>query len=203
MRAAVPAFWGTLATLRDDEFVKRVSVVGNAGSGKSRLGERIARVLDVPYVELDAIHHLPGWEPIDPDEFLARITDVCSTEEWVIDGNYRTVVLDGPVWRRADTVVWLDLPRRTVMRQVSLRTLRRIIRREELWNGNRESLRNLWAWDPYKSIIRWAWTQHGKYQERFGSAMASPKLDHVDFVRLRSHEEVERWLRALSSRKAS
>ena len=36
------------------ESVKRVSVVGNSGSGKSRLAQRIARVLDVPYVELDA-----------------------------------------------------------------------------------------------------------------------------------------------------
>lgn len=183
--------------------MKRVSVVGNAGSGKSRLAERIARTLGVPYVELDAIHHLPGWEPIDPDEFLARLTAVSATDEWVIDGNYRIVVVDGPVWQRADTVVWLDLPRRTVMRQVTVRTLRRITRREELWNGNREPMRNLWAWDPYRSIIRWAWTQHTKYQDRFSSAMASPTFDHIDFVRLRSHEEAEQWIRTLSTSQAS
>jgi adenylate kinase family enzyme len=180
--------------------VKRVSVVGNAGSGKSRLAERIARILGVPYVELDAIHHLPDWEPMDPDQFLARVSAVVAMDEWVIDGNYRTVVVDGPVWQRADTVVWLDLPRRTVMRQVTVRTLRRVIRREELWNGNREPLRNLWAWDPYKSIIRWSWTRHAKYQERFSSAMVSPTLDHIDFVRLGSHDEVEQWLSNLSAR---
>lgn len=169
-------------------------MVGNAGSGKSGLARRIAGALDVPYVELDAIHHLSGWQPIDPDEFVARADAIASTDAWVIDGNYRDVVMDGPVWQRADTVVWLDLPRRTVMRQVTARTLRRILRREELWNGNREPLRNLWAWDPYKSIIRWAWTQHGKYQDRFGSAMASPSFAHIEFVRLRSHQEAERWL---------
>ena len=177
--------------------MRRVSVVGNAGSGKSRLARRIAAAVDVPCVELDAIHHLPGWEPIDPDEFMARIGAIASTDGWVIDGNYRTVVIDGPVWQHADTVVWLDLPRRTVMRQVVTRTLRRVIRREELWNGNREPLRNLWAWDPYKSIIRWAWTQHEKYQDRFGSAMGSPAYAHIDFVRLKSHEEAERWLSGL------
>ena len=187
---------------RDDDRVKRVSVVGNAGSGKTGLAGRIAAALGVPHVELDAIHHLPGWEPIDPDEFLLRVGEITSTDGWVIDGNYRTVVVDGPVWERADTVVWLDLPRRTVMRQVTSRTLRRIVRREELWNGNREPWRNLWAWDPYKSIIRWAWTQHGKYQDRFGSAMASPSFAHIDFVRLQSHEEVERWLERIRSPKA-
>jgi adenylate kinase family enzyme len=174
--------------------VRRVSVVGNSGSGKSSLARRIAAQLDVPHVELDAIHHLPGWEPIDPDEFMARISAVAQTDGWVIDGNYRTVVVDGPVWQHADTVVWLDLPRRTVMRQVITRTLRRVVRRQELWNGNREPFRNLWAWDPYQSIIRWAWTQHEKYRERFSLAMASPAYAHINFVRLTSRAESDRWL---------
>jgi len=77
--------------------VKRVSVVENAGSGKSDLAKRIAAALDVPHVEPDAIHHLPGWEPIDPEDFMARIGAIALTDAWVIDGNYRTVVVDGPV----------------------------------------------------------------------------------------------------------
>ena len=179
--------------------MKRVSVVGNAGSGKTWLAQRVAGTLGVPHVELDAIHHLPGWEPIDPEEFEAQVEAVTLTDGWVIDGNYRTVVVDGPVWQRADTVVWLDLPRRTVMRQVTVRTLRRIFRREELWNGNREPWRNLWAWDPYKSIIRWAWTQHAKYRERFGSAMASRSFAHLDFVRLKSRDQANAWLEQLQT----
>jgi len=188
---------GRLCLIGDDGFVKRVSVVGNAGSGKSRLAERLAEILVVPHVELDSIHHLPGWEPITPEKFVALVEAVTATESWVIDGNYRPVVVDGPVWQRADTIVWLDLPRRTVMVQVTRRTLCRVIRREELWNGNREPLRNLYAWDPNKSIVRWAWTQHAKYRERFGSAMTSSALDHIRFIRLRSHDEIERWLASL------
>ena len=183
--------------------MNRVSVVGNAGSGKSWLGLRIAQVLGVPFVELDAIHHLSGWQPIDPDEFMTRVANVAATDEWVIDGNYRPVVVDGPVWQRADTVVWLDLPRRTAVRRTTLRTVRRIVRREQLWNGNRERARNLWAWDPHESIIRWAWTQHAKYQQRFGAAMTSPTLDHIHFVRLRSRREAERWLATLKAQQAS
>lgn len=182
--------------------VQRVSVVGNAGSGKSRLAQHIARILGVPHVELDAIHHLPGWEPIDPGEFLAVVRTIASADSWVIDGNYRTVVVDGPVWQRADTVVWLDLPRRVVMRQVVARTLRRLVHREVLWNGNREPFRNLLARDPNRSIIRWSWTQHAKYQERYRAAMASPALAHLDFVRLRSHDQAEAWLADLRRRAA-
>ena len=174
-------------------------MVGNSGSGKTLLAQRLASVLQVRLVELDAIHHLRDWEPIEPDVFIAEVGEVAGGDSWVIDGNYRTVVVDGPVWQRADTVVWLDLPRRTVMRQVVARTLRRTIRREVLWNGNREPWRNLYAWDPYKSIIRWAWTQHGTYQERFTSAMASPSFSHITFIRLTSHGQAERWLRGLTA----
>lgn len=149
--------------------MQRVSVVGNAGSGKSHLTRRLADALGVPCVELDAINHLPEWEPIDPAEFLAAVETIAATDAWVIDGNYRTVVVAGPVWQRADTVAWLDLPRRVVMRQVVARTTRRLVRREELWNGNREPVRNLLSWDPQKSIIRWAWTQHDKYLERYST----------------------------------
>ncbi len=106
-------------------------------------------------------------------------------------------MVDGPVWRRADTVVWIDLPRRVVMYQVIVRTLRRVVRREDLWNGNREPFTNLYAWDPYKSIIRWSWTQHSKYKQRFSSAMSSPTYGHLRFIRLGSHAEMDSWLNNL------
>ncbi len=177
--------------------MRRVSVVGNSGSGKSSLARRIAATIDAPYVELDAIHHLPDWQPIDPDVFIHRVDAITAAETWVVDGNYRTVVVEGPVWARADTVVWLDLSRSTVMQQVTRRTLRRLVRRERLWNDNRERLTNVWLWHP-DSIIRWAWTQHGKYEERYREAMAAPEFDHLDFVRLGSHAEAAKWLEGLA-----
>lgn len=169
-------------------------MVGNSGSGKSTLARRLATRLGVRYVELDAIHHLPGWTPIDPAEFRAEADRIAAHDGWVIDGNYRRVVIEGPVWERADTVVWLDLPRPVVMRQVVGRTLRRILTREELWNGNRETPSNLWRWDPAENIIRWAWTQHAKYRQRYGSAMTDPRYGQLDFVRLRSRAEMDAWL---------
>ncbi len=69
--------------------------------------------------------HQPGWQQRPDDEFLEEVEKATSQPGWVVDGNYKRFVIDGPVWQRADTVVWLDLPRRTVMRQVIARTVRR------------------------------------------------------------------------------
>jgi adenylate kinase family enzyme len=184
---------------RDDGGVRRLSVVGNSGAGKSHLARRIAEVLDVPYVELDAMYHLAGWEPIEPGEFLARISEIAATDAWVIDGNYRVGVVEGPVWERADTVVWLDLPRRTVMRQVIARTTRRIARREALWNGNRERFRSVLTLDPRESIVLWAFTQHTKYAERYAGAMTSARYTHLHFVRLRTRAEIDEWVDRLAA----
>jgi len=185
--------------LRQHLWVRRVSVVGNAGAGKSTFARRLAASLDVPHIEIDAINHLPGWQELDRSELRNRLDELTAGDGWVVDGNYRECVVDGPVWARADTVVWLDLPRSVVMRRLVGRTVRRVVTRQVLWNGNREPFRNLWAWDPHRSIIRWAWTQHGKYADRYRAAMTAPAYAHLDFVRLSSHAEAEALLAGLTN----
>ncbi len=115
---------------------------------------------------------------------------------WVTCGNYR-VVLEGVLWERADTVVWLDLPRHLVMRRVAKRTVRRVVTREELWNGNREPWENLYAWSPERNIMRWAWTEHDTYAQQYAEAMADPRWTAIHFVRLRSRRQIDRWLAGL------
>lgn len=178
--------------------LQRVSVVGNSGSGKSTLAAHIAERIGAPYVEIDALHHLPGWVERDPAELRADIERVTAGDRWVIDGNYRTVVVEGPVWERADTVVWLALPRSVVMRQIVRRTVRRVVTRQPLWNGNRETLANLARWEPEENIIRWAWVSHAKYEARYSAAAADPRFAHLRFIVLRSHAEADAWLAALA-----
>lgn len=58
-------------------------------------------------------------------------------------------------------MVWLDLPRATVMRPVVTRTLRRRVRRTPLWNGIVEP--PLWPFlTDGEHVVRWAWNTHAK-----------------------------------------
>jgi adenylate kinase family enzyme len=173
-------------------FVRRVSVVGNSGSGKSTLARELAACLGVPHIELDSVFHQPGWEPLPRDEFERLVAARTNEDGWVVDGNYSAV--RPVVWARADTVVWLDLPKRTVMRQVAWRTVRRAVTRQELWNGNREPLANFLSWVPEKSIISWAWHNHAEYRARYGAAAADPANAHLTFIRLTSRREIAGFL---------
>jgi adenylate kinase family enzyme len=169
--------------------VRRVAVVGNAGSGKSVLAARLARRLGVAHVELDAIFHLADWQDMPEDDFRARVLTEIAADSWVIDGNYAAV--RELVWERADTVVWLDLPRHLVMRRVIWRTLSRMVLRRRLWHGNRERLRNLLSTDPQRSIILWSWTKHGEYRRRYAAAMVDIRWSHLHFVRITSAAAAE------------
>ncbi len=157
----------------------------------------LAAALGAPHVELDAIYHQPGWVPLSEDDFRARVAVATATASWVVDGNY-SVVRD-VVWARADTVVWFDLPYAIVLGRTIRRTVRRVVTREELWNGNKEPFSNLWSLNPEKSIIAWAATRHRVYRGRYAEAGHDPRWGHRRFVRLRSQAEADAFLAEVSS----
>jgi adenylate kinase family enzyme len=167
-------------------------VVGCSGSGKTTLAAQLAAALGVPHVELDAIYHQPGWTPLADGVFRARVDAATEHGDWVVDGNY-SVVRD-IVWEKADTVVWCDVPYVTVMARTIGRTLRRAMTQQELWNGNREPWSNLWSLKPEKSIIAWTATRHGRYRRRYAEAERDPRWAGLDFVRLRSRADAERFV---------
>jgi adenylate kinase family enzyme len=160
----------------------RVSVVGTSGSGKSTLARHLAQRLGVDQLELDSVYHQPNWQPLPAAEFARRVGEFVAADDWVVDGNYRTV--RPIVWARAEVVVWLDLPRLFVFRRLIGRTLRRAITRTELWNGNRESLTNLLRGGE-QNLLLWSWRHHAKYRDRYSVAMRDPENADLRFVRIR------------------
>ncbi|MGW0246118.1 hypothetical protein ACWDYH_05700 [Nocardia goodfellowii] len=175
---------------------RRISVVGTSGSGKSTLARAISQRLGIPHIELDAIHHQPNWTPLPTDEFQAAVTAQVTRDAWVVDGNYNGKLGD-LVWRHADTVLWFDLPRPLVLRQIIQRTVIRALTRRELWNGNRERFRDMLSRDPERSVIMWSWTTHARNRTRYQAAQADPAYQHIDFIRLSSHRAAEKFLTSL------
>ena len=72
--------------------MKRVCVIASAsGSGKTTLGRALAERLGVPFHELDALNHGPGWTEATSAELRARVEPLVASPAWVIDSSPRAV----------------------------------------------------------------------------------------------------------------
>ena len=167
--------------------MRRFAIVATAScSGKTTLGRELARRLDVPFVELDALHHGPNWTEATAEEFQAKVAPLVAGDGWVIDGGYWAKLGD-LVLGNADTVVWIDLPVRIWLPRLIRRTIRRVVRREELWNGNRETLRNVFF--SRDSLILYALRNAPRHRRIYPERLAA-----YNTVRLGSPKEVREWL---------
>ncbi|MCW2928187.1 MAG: adenylate kinase [Thermoleophilia bacterium] len=171
--------------------MRRVLVAGISGAGKTTLARQLAGRLGLPRHELDALHHGPGW--VKRPSFEEDVTAFADDPAWVCEDQYQRL-LGTLLWERADTVVWLDLPRRVVMRRVLWRTASRMVLRTELYNGNREQPRALL--DPGHPV-RWAWSQHAA--RRAHTAALAAAHPTVRVVRLHTPREVAAWLARLGA----
>ncbi|MFZ2529087.1 MAG: AAA family ATPase [Rhodococcus sp. (in: high G+C Gram-positive bacteria)] len=171
----------------------RIVAAGASGSGKTTLAARIGEALNIPHIEIDALHHGPNWTP--QPSFVDDVEDFTAKPHWVTEWQYtvtRPLLAD-----RADLMVWLDLPRSVVMRQVIRRTLWRRIRHEVLWNGNVEPpLYTLFT--RRENIIRWSWSTHGLFPARIREAL--DRRPDLPVVRLTSRREVDDWAARLHHR---
>jgi adenylate kinase family enzyme len=178
---------------------RRIIIVGSSCAGKSTLGERLAGLLGVPFVELDALFWKPGWVNSDDDEFMARIAEETAGDGWVVAGNYhrQTTPL---TWPRADTIIWLDMSRPVTTWRVLKRSWRRWRSNELLWGTNREKFwEQLKVWSPTESLIAYNWSTHHEKRARYLAAMRDPAYAHVRFHHLRTPREVSGLLAALST----
>lgn len=173
---------------------QRISVVGTSGSGKTTLARQISQHLTIPHVELDALYHEPNWTQSPTDVFRKRVEQSLSSNRWVVDGNYNKV--RDIVWSRADTVVWLDYPLPVIMGRVVLRTLRRVVMQEELWNGNRETWQTTFSRD---SILLWVLTTYQKTRKEYPMLLTQPEYSHLKVVHLRSPKVTGAWLANLAA----
>jgi adenylate kinase family enzyme len=118
-----------------------------------------------------------------------RVANANEGDGWVTDSTYHTMLGDLIV-RRADVLVWLDLPVPLVMWRLLRRTHVRKRDRTELWNGNvepgwRESVPYL-IWPSLESAFRNRRTFPSRYAD-------------VDMRRLRSDREVRGFVQSIQA----
>ena len=109
---------------------KRILVLGPSGSGKTFLSQRLAALLGLELIHLDAQFWKLGWVSTPQDQWRDAVASLVRRPAWIIDGMYEsTLDLRLPA---ADAVIVIERPRLACLWSVYTRTLK--------YRGGRERL---------------------------------------------------------------
>lgn len=176
---------------------QRIHVVGTSGSGKTTLARELANRMDVPHIELDRLHWLPGWQGENNERYREKLRQAIAGPHWVIDGNYfsKSVDIQWAEQGGATAVIWCDLPFPVVFCRAVKRAMFRAWSQKEIWpkTGNRESFRRTFL--SHDSIILWTIISHRTIKQRYGEIIENNLFPHIRFVRLTSQKQCEKFLR--------
>lgn len=173
--------------------MKRVLILGPSGSGKSTLCERVGRRLNLPIVHLDYYYWNPGWHETTKDEWEQKIRNLISGDSWVMDGNYTSTLVVRS--RRADTVIFIDTPRRISYLRVLLRFLKyRGNSRPDLGEGCPEKID--------RDFLEWIW--YYPKTRRPAILRFLKKLERSkNVIILKGQREIERFFGSLEPKESS
>lgn len=173
--------------------MKRVLILGPSGSGKSTLGERLGRILSIPIIHLDQHYWKPNWVYTPKDEWKVKVKSLVSSESWVMDGNYTsTLKLRASA---ADTIIFIDIPRRLSYLRVFTRFLRfRGKTRPDLTEDCPEKI----DWD----FIKWIWNYPLTRKPVILRFLESQKTSKNVYL-LHGQKEVEKFLHSIRERRDS
>ncbi len=167
--------------------MQRVLVIGCSGAGKSTFAKKLAERTGLPLVHLDQLYWQPGWQKTPDDLYAQRLQSALEQAGWIIGSNSSTLPMR---LKRADTVIWLDLPR--------WRCLSRVLKRVTTSYGKvRPDAAPGCPERVDLEFLRYIWSFHRLHNPRMARAL-DDHGPHVQLYLFTSDREAQAFLDGLS-----
>lgn len=164
--------------------MKRVTIIGGGGAGKSTFARKLGEKIGVPVYHLDSLFWNPGWIETPKDQWDDRLKDLVNEDTWITDGNFgRTLEIRV---QKSDTVIFLDMP--THLRMY------RILKRRIMYHGKtrpdmREGCNEKLDWE----FVKWVWNYNKNSRENV-MELLNKYNDSAEIVVLKDSRDVKRYL---------
>ncbi len=168
----------------------KIVIIGNSGSGKTWLADRLSKKLAITIIHLDELFWEPdnfsqkrSWEVVDE-----MITQSLKQTSWISEGVFSELAKKYLPY--SDLLLWLDLDCESCLERLKQRSS------ENLFNAGRlqteESLRELikWASAYYSRQNTTSWNGHSEMFQSYSG----------NKFRLRSEDEVNIFLNTFNER---
>lgn len=166
---------------------RNVLIIGAPGSGKSTLARTLGDRLGLRVIHFDQLFWRPDWTSRASEDLPAIVEEAIRDDGWVFDGNNSRTLAQRAT--RADTLIWLDLPRAICMARILKRTALSYGRvRSDMADGCPERFDS--------TFLRWTWTFHSHSRPAQAEFFRSTPIPSKH--RLTSPAEVRRFLARLA-----
>lgn len=88
---------------------KKISVIGNACSGKTTLSRELAQKYHLPLIHVDSIQFLQGMKLRDPEQTRSMLEEISNKNEWIIDGFGPLKIIEKR-FQKADIIIFIKFP---------------------------------------------------------------------------------------------
>lgn len=169
--------------------MERVLILGCGGAGKSTLAKRLGQLTGLPVIHLDAHYFTAGWIATPAEQWRPKVEKLVAEEHWIIDGNFAsTLDLRLP---RADTIVFLDLPRRICFWRVLKRWITHRGRtRPDMATGCNEK--------ADLEFLKWIWNFPSTDRPKTLHVIDRARAEGKEVHRLTSRAQVERFVSSVT-----
>lgn len=147
----------------DNVEMRKVIIIGNAGSGKTTFAKKLHQKTKLPLVHLDKVYWIGEWEHISREEFDAELQKELEKEQWIIDGNYDRTISHR--LKYCDTVFYFELPRIVCLWGSTQRVFKNYGKCRDDMGGNCIERFDKRKFDLYKMILSFGKSKRLKYRQ--------------------------------------
>ena len=169
--------------------MKRVLVIGNAGSGKTTFAKDLSKKTKLPLVHLDKLFWRGDWEHLSRDEFDIVLQDELEKSEWIIDGNFGRTIPHR--LKYCDTVFYFDLSTVNCLWGSTVRVIKNYGKTREDMGGNCPEYFDKQKRDLYKAIL----TFNRKHRKKYCKLLEEQKDKEI--IIFRSRRQANKYLESL------
>lgn len=112
--------------------MKKITVFGKPGSGKSTLSKKLSSVTGIELHQLDSILYKKNGARVDRETYDSQHENILSSDSWIIDGFDRIESFNKRI-DVADTLIYIDLPYTVSYWLVTKRLLKGLFVKPEGW----------------------------------------------------------------------
>ena len=141
--------------------MKRVLIIGNAGSGKTTFARKLAEKTGLPLVHLDKLYWNGNWHHVKREEFDTILQKELEKPVWIIDGNFNRTLPHRLQY--CDTVFYFNVSTLTCLWGITKRVLQSYGKTRDDMGGNCPEFFDKQKLPLYRNVLAFKKQNHQRY----------------------------------------